>query len=81
MPHRNPKHGDRVVEIPQAYSDLMVRLDGAPLHRAILHVGKSYGTPRFKRFDARYDPAWGYGLLVIEDNKVFAGPSNWDSSG
>lgn len=75
-----PQPGERVVEVPQAHSLLLLTLPGRPVAAVEPHLGTGYGWPRWITYQPGSDPAWGYGLLVPRDGVLLAGPAQWDSS-
>jgi hypothetical protein len=78
-----PAPGERVIEIPQAYSDVIgrfARQSVKDVGHLIFARGVGYGYPRWTTYDPAHDPAWGYGLLVVRDGVLHAGPTRWDTS-
>jgi hypothetical protein len=79
-----PLPGERVIEVPQAYSHLMSdgrgSMVGLPVGAIERLVSPRYGSLRWTAFDPKHHPAWGYGLLVVRDGVLQPGPARWDTS-
>lgn len=75
-----PDVGEPVLEVPQAYSELLRTLDGQPCAAAVPLLRPGYGAPSWHPFDPRVHPQWGTGLMVVRDGVLRPGPAAWDTS-
>ncbi len=77
-----PIAGERVLEVPQAYSYLLSPHDARSIiGRSAEDAGRlvSEHGPRVISYRPQRDPATGYGLIVLRDGRCRRGPTRWDS--